>query len=33
MRGIATAMKVVSNEEGEGGKAMAKVTRVAGKQQ
>jgi hypothetical protein len=32
MRGIATAMRVASNEEGEGGKAMEMVTRVAGKQ-
>ncbi len=32
MRGIATAMRVVRDKEGEGGKAMATVTRVAGKQ-
>jgi hypothetical protein len=30
MRGIATVMRVVSNKEGEGGKAMETVTRVAG---
>ncbi len=33
MRGIATAMRVASNKEGEGGKAMNMVTRVAGEQQ
>ncbi len=33
MRGIATAMRVASNEEGEGGKVMKKVTRVVGEQQ
>jgi hypothetical protein len=32
MRGIAAAMRVVSNKESEGGKAMATVTRVVGKQ-
>jgi hypothetical protein len=32
MRGIATAMRVASDKEGEGGKAMETVTRVAGKQ-
>jgi hypothetical protein len=32
MRGIATAMRVASNKEGEGGKAMKTVTRVAGEQ-
>jgi hypothetical protein len=32
MRGIATAMRVASNKEGEGGKAIETVTRVAGKQ-
>jgi hypothetical protein len=31
MRAMATAMRVVSNKEGEGGKAMATVTKVAGK--
>ena len=31
MRGIATAMRVASNEEGEGGKGMKTVTRVAGR--
>ncbi len=30
MRAIAMAMRVVSNKEGEGGKAMAMVTRMAG---
>ncbi len=30
--GIATAMRVASNKEGEGGKAMKTVTRVAGEQ-
>ncbi len=33
MRAMAVAMRVASNEEGEGGKAMATVTRLAGKQQ
>jgi hypothetical protein len=33
MRGTATAMRVASDEEDEGGKAMKMVTRVAGKQQ
>jgi hypothetical protein len=33
MRGIATAMMVASDKEGEGGKAMATVTTVVGKQQ
>ncbi len=32
MRGIAMAMRVASDEEGEGGKAMEMVTRVAGEQ-
>jgi hypothetical protein len=32
MRGIAMVMRVASNEEGEGGKAMKMVTRVAGEQ-
>jgi hypothetical protein len=32
MRGIATAMRVASDKEGEGGKAMKTVTRVAGEQ-
>jgi hypothetical protein len=32
MRGIAMAMRVASNKEGEGGKAMETVTRVEGKQ-
>ncbi len=32
MRRIATAMRVASDEEGEGGKAMKTVTRVAGEQ-
>jgi hypothetical protein len=32
MRGIVTAMRVASNEEVKGGKAMEMVTRVAGKQ-
>jgi hypothetical protein len=31
MRGIAMAMRVASNEEGEDSKAMKMVTRVAGK--
>jgi hypothetical protein len=33
MRGIAMAMRVASNKEGEGGKAMTTVTSVAGNQQ
>ncbi len=33
MRGIATAMRVVSDKEGEGGKVMKTVTRVVGEQQ
>jgi hypothetical protein len=33
MRGIAMTMRVASNKEGEGGKAMKTATRVAGKQQ
>ncbi len=32
MRGIAMAMRVASDKEGEGGKAMKTVTRVVGKQ-
>ncbi len=32
MRGIATTMRIASNKEGEGSKAMAMVTRVVGKQ-
>ncbi len=32
MRAIAMAMRVASNKEGEGGKAMAMVTRMAGEQ-
>ncbi len=32
MRGIAMAIRVASNKEGEGSKAMETVTRVAGKQ-
>jgi hypothetical protein len=32
MRVMATAMRVVSNKEGEGGMAMATVTRMVGKQ-
>jgi hypothetical protein len=32
MRGIAAAMRVASDKEGEGGKAMEMVTRVAGEQ-
>jgi hypothetical protein len=32
MRGILMAMRVASNEEGEGGKAMKTVTRVVGEQ-
>ncbi len=32
MRENETAMRVVSNEEGEGGKAMKTVTKVVGKQ-
>jgi hypothetical protein len=32
MRGIATAMRVASDKEGEGGKALKTVTRKAGKQ-
>ncbi len=32
MRGIAMAIRVASNEEGEGGKAMVTATRVASKQ-
>jgi hypothetical protein len=32
MRGIMTVMRVASNKEGEGGKEMKMVTRVAGKQ-
>jgi hypothetical protein len=32
MRGIAMAMRVASNKEGEGGKAMETATRVVGKQ-
>ncbi len=32
MRGMATVMRVASNKEGEGGKAMVTVTRVVGKQ-
>jgi hypothetical protein len=31
MRGIVTAVRVASSEEGEGGKAMKTVTMVAGK--
>ncbi len=32
MRGIAAAMRVASDEEGEGSKVMERVTRVAGEQ-
>jgi hypothetical protein len=32
MRGIATAMRVASNKEGESSKVMKTVTRVAGEQ-
>ncbi len=32
MRSMAMAMRVASDKEGEGGKAMATVTRVVGKQ-
>jgi hypothetical protein len=32
-RVMATAMRVAGNEEGKGGKKMAKATRVASKQQ
>ncbi len=33
MRGIVMAMRVASDKEGKGSKAMAMVTRVAGEQQ
>jgi hypothetical protein len=33
MRGILVAMRVARDKEGKGGKVMATVTRVAGKQQ
>jgi hypothetical protein len=31
MRAMATTMRVAGNKEGEGGKAMAKVTKLVGK--